>query len=72
MTNCKNCGAPIEPEKDRCSYCGTCYNATGGGITFHTTGITAAVAASVLTPNEARRLLGIRSPSRLMSKEGLP
>lgn len=25
MTNCPNCGAPIEPYKCRCGYCGTYY-----------------------------------------------
>lgn len=25
MTNCKNCGAPIDISADRCPYCGTWY-----------------------------------------------
>lgn len=25
MTNCPNCGAPLEPYKCRCEYCGTWY-----------------------------------------------
>ena len=24
-TNCPNCGAPIEPDRIRCAYCGTTY-----------------------------------------------
>lgn len=25
MTNCPNCGAPIDPNADKCSYCDTSY-----------------------------------------------
>lgn len=25
MTNCSNCGAPVDPDRDRCLYCGTPY-----------------------------------------------
>ena len=25
MTNCKNCGAPLEPYKSKCPFCGTYY-----------------------------------------------
>lgn len=25
MTNCPNCGAPLEPYSWKCAYCGTCY-----------------------------------------------
>ena len=24
-TNCKNCGAPVEPRNEKCEYCGTPY-----------------------------------------------
>ena len=28
MANCPNCGAPLEPYKNRCEYCGTIFNNT--------------------------------------------
>lgn len=64
MTNCKNCGAPVNPEKAQCGYCGTHHHAADNNITLHTDGIAWASLAAVLTPNEARRLMGIGSPSR--------
>lgn len=32
LTNCKNCAAPINPDVDKCEYCGTSYIAMG--VTF--------------------------------------
>lgn len=29
VTNCVNCGAPIDPRHDRCEYCGTNYGLMG-------------------------------------------
>lgn len=73
-TNCPNCGAVREPAESRCPYCGTPYPrdrkvaeavAVPEPITIHmdTSAITAAVIREyelgILTPNEARRLLGL-------------
>lgn len=73
MTNCRNCGAPFNPEMAQCSYCGTYHHGPPAGdkVTLHLDGskVAAMVGASILTPNEARGLLGLRSPSRLTYKE---
>lgn len=69
MSNCKNCGAPVNPEKAQCSYCGTYHHAAGDNITLHMDASKVVAAAALLTPNEARRLMGIGSPSRLMFRE---
>lgn len=66
MTNCPNCGAPVDPSADRCAYCETPYPSAQSpvmridatGITFY--GLQAQVERGIMTPNEARRVLGYR------------
>ena len=73
MTHCQNCGAPVNPHAEKCEYCDTYYpHPQGSRITQTANCITidlnpvqlagAAVEAlerGLLTPNEARRRLGI-------------
>lgn len=69
MTNCPNCGAPIDPHAEACAYCGTYYStwreeaeirqtAEAITFTFSNTEIVAALEAlekGLVTPKEARR-----------------
>lgn len=64
MTNCPNCGAPVDPSADRCAYCETPYPSARQGplIRIDATGITLyglQVERDLMTPNEARRRLGL-------------
>lgn len=63
-TNCPNCSAVIDPEADRCAYCGTPYanKPTTGGPVIHFDGaaLARAVDRGLLTVNEARRRLGLK------------
>lgn len=34
VTNCVNCGAAIEMDKDKCPYCGTPYDYSGFNASF--------------------------------------
>ena len=68
ITNCPNCGAPVDLAEKSCPYCDTPYkrNTPAGLIDpdirliMDTERLCAAVAAGTMTPNEARRLLGMR------------
>lgn len=63
MTNCPNCGAPVDPAADRCAYCGTPYPAAIDApfaLYLDTQAIASAVSAGLITVNEARRRLGLR------------
>lgn len=66
-THCPNCGAPIDPTRDRCEYCDSAYlfreetklQITADAITFSCgQTVAAAFSAGVMTANEARRALG--------------
>lgn len=61
--NCPNCGAPRDPDASRCPYCGTPYPATAkaGPVNLYIDYKTLAVAVNdgIITPNEARRRLGL-------------
>ena len=74
VTNCVNCGAPIDLNEKACPYCGTLYYparvtsdrfdmdlnyrlayvSMGGNVK-----ILEAVSRGCLTPNQARRMLGL-------------
>lgn len=62
VTNCKNCGAPLVNSK--CVYCETEYSGNEFGIPIYSaeTGeyITTLLPPEMLTPNEARKLAGLR------------
>lgn len=73
-TNCPNGGAPIEPGAARCPYCRTPYETTKALLTINADGITlstvsTAVQEGIMTPNEARQSLGIRSPSAALAEQ---
>ena len=66
MTNCKNCGAPLQSYPCKCEYCGTVYGKideqderdeeylyADGEV------IARATSAGIMTVNEARSLLGL-------------
>ena len=58
--NCPNCGAPIRG--DECPYCGTAFTRKHEGIPIHDpygNYITTMLSSNLLTPNEARNLLGL-------------
>ena len=67
-TNCPNCCAVVDPDADRCAYCGTPYPwahnaaATMDPVPLYIDAqkLAAAVAGGIITPNEARRRLGLR------------
>ena len=66
LTNCPNCGAPVDLTVKACPYCDTPYPAQAVAIgepyTLHIDGakLAALVADGIMTPNEARRRLGLR------------
>lgn len=72
-THCQSCGAPVDLHAEKCAYCDTPYPEPGARITQTADCITidlnpvqlagAAVEAlerGLLTPNEARRHLGLK------------
>lgn len=70
ITNCPNCGAPVDLTVDSCPYCDTPYPRPRKAaaavliepVTLHIDGakLAAAVAEGIITSNEARRRLGLR------------
>lgn len=64
MTNCPNCGAPVDPEEKSCPYCETPYTRQAAAscnaykFSIDCATLAAAVAKGIITPNEARRHLG--------------
>lgn len=71
MTNCQNCGAPVDPTADRCAYCGTpypwavktAYEAAPVQIIMdprEIARVSRALDLGLITRNEARRRLGLR------------
>lgn len=56
MTNCPNCGAPITGPV--CEYCGTMHKSHYSGDASY---ICSLVEYGLITPNEARRRLGLDS-----------
>lgn len=71
MTNCPNCGAVREPAESRCPYCGTPYpkdTKVAEAVAVPISDIEAAegfdrllqeIATATMTPNEARRRMGL-------------
>ena len=75
MTHCKLCGAPREPAEKRCPYCGTPYQREKVAVAVampdpepvtvnindnQIARMVAEIYDGILTPNEARRLMGLR------------
>lgn len=64
MTNCSNCGAPVDLEEKRCPYCETPYTRQAAAISeayminINCATLAAAMKKSTITSNEARRRLG--------------
>lgn len=66
-TNCKNCGAPVDLAANKCPYCETPYHnaqaafseliLSADSITLRT--VNNGVNYGVITPNEARKILGL-------------
>lgn len=63
MTNCKNCGAPIEIGADKCPYCGTPYSNTRSfgvaGEGFKGRYLGKCLMSGVFSINEYRQLCGL-------------
>lgn len=59
VTNCKNCGAPLKSGK--CEYCNTEHGDSPRPTVYFHDGdiIHDLVMRSILTPNEARKILGL-------------
>ena len=60
-TNCKNCGAPIDLKDAKCAYCGTPYHVRESReeTVLYMDNIPI-VSIPMYTPNELRRLFGMR------------
>lgn len=65
--NCPNCGAPVDPFAGKCEYCGTSYvrrhqmlDPDSLTIEQHINITNEMLQAGILTPNEYRRLMGLR------------
>lgn len=67
LTNCPNCGAPVDLAATSCAYCDTPYTWRAGAAPAYTDGLTAywadeilrGLAAGIMTPSEARAMLGL-------------
>ena len=68
ITNCPNCAAPIDPQTEKCAYCGTPYlkEAQAAELELHLypsqfgDAIVSVFDAGLVTANEVRRLFGLR------------
>ena len=65
VTNCVNCGAPIDLNESKCPYCGTMHRMVVSDpdqTDIHTRykTVLALLTNSRITPNEARRMLGLK------------
>ena len=63
-TNCPNCGAVVDPDADRCAYCETPYPIRLRAELYQirmTEEKMPYVNLGIMSPNEARRLLGMRA-----------
>ena len=67
-THCPNCGAPIDPTRDRCEYCDSAYlfhhgprleTTADATALYQAQTLAAAFSAGVITANEARRVMGL-------------
>ena len=62
LTNCPNCGAPVDLDERACPYCETPYTqGPAVGILERMAEVQRYMAAGVMTQNEARALLGLPS-----------
>lgn len=63
LTNCPNCGAVVDPAANRCAYCETPYpirlRAELYKIDMQAAYLVKQVDMGLITPNEARRRLGL-------------
>lgn len=66
LTNCKNCGAPLQSYPCKCEYCGTVYGKIDeqDEVYLYADGevIARAISAGIITVNEARRYFGLEEP----------
>lgn len=67
-THCPNCGAPIDPTRDRCEYCGSAYLFNHGPrlettddatALYQAQTLAATFSAGIITANEARQAMGL-------------
>jgi predicted amidophosphoribosyltransferase len=64
VTNCPNCGAPVDLAEKSCPYCETPYTRQAATIcdaytfSIECAALAAAVKKNIITPNEARRRMG--------------
>lgn len=68
LTNCPNCGAPVDLAATSCAYCDTPYTWRAGAAPVYTDAppdyqdpeqILRGLAAGIMTQNEARAMLGL-------------
>lgn len=67
LTNCPNCGAPVDLAATSCAYCDTPYTWRAAAAPAPADGldacqvekITRALAAGIMTQNQARAMLGL-------------
>ena len=67
-TNCPNCGAVITGPK--CEYCGTVFRRDDSNLIFlDGNAIIESIAKSIITPNEARRRMGLLEAEESQKKK---
>ncbi len=61
MTNCPNCGAPVDITADKCAYCDTYYSTIPEAEKTHSAceDVDIALRMGIITQNEARRRMGL-------------